>query len=108
MPGSGGAIYLECSDLDEYCASLLHRSVGLPTSGYSFKALELINNSAHAYGNDIATSPYETVALGGAFMSLIPMISLVNVSMLLKDRFGQTVKGTTDIPIPYILQSWTC
>jgi hypothetical protein len=108
MSGSGGAIYLECSDLDEYCASLLDRSIGLPTSSFSFQALELINNTAYAYGNDIATSPYESVALGGAFLSLIPMISLVNVSMFLKDRFGQTVKGTTDIPIPYILQSWTC
>jgi hypothetical protein len=96
--------------LDEYCATLLTRSIGLPTHPTLFKALELINNSAFAYGNDIATSPYEIMALGDASKSLrlIPMITPVNVSMILKDRFGQIVKGTTDVPIPYILQSWTC
>jgi hypothetical protein len=107
-PGSGGAIYLECSDFDEYCKTILNRSIGLPTSSSSFKVLELVNNSAHAYGNDIATSPYETVALGGASLSLVPMMSVVNVSLVLKDAFGQIVKGTSDIPIPYLLESWSC
>ncbi len=107
-PGSGGAIYLECSDFDVYCESILNRSIGLPTLSSSFKALELVNNSAYAYGNDIATSPYKTVALGDPSFSLIPMISVVNVSLVLKDMFGQIVKGTSQIPIPYLLESWTC
>jgi hypothetical protein len=101
-------MHLECSDLDEYCATILNRSIGLPTSSAPFKTLELVNNSAYAYGNDIATSPYETVALGDNSFDLIPMISLVNVSVLLRDTFGQIVKGTSDIPIPYILELWTC
>jgi hypothetical protein len=108
VSGSGGAIYLECSDLDEYCATIMNRSIGLPSSSYSIQVLKLINNIAFAYGNDIATSPYETVALGGASMNLIPMITFVNISLILKDRFGQIIKGTADIPIPYILESWSC
>jgi hypothetical protein len=107
-PGSGGAIFLECSDLDEYCAILLNRSIGLPTSSSSFKAMEMANNSAYAYGNDIATSPYETVTLGVSSFSMIPMISLINVSLILRDTFGQIVKGTPEFPIPYVLESWTC
>jgi hypothetical protein len=108
ISGSGGAIYLECSDLDEFCAAVMNRSIGLPTSPFSFKALELINNLAYAYGNNIATSPYETVSLGDTSLSLIPMITPMNVHMLMKDRFGQIVKGTAEIQIPYILESWTC
>jgi hypothetical protein len=80
----------------------------LPPHSTEFKALELINNLAHAYGNDIATSPFETVALGDASLSLIPMIDNVNVQIILRDSFGQTITGTVDIPIHYILEIWTC
>jgi hypothetical protein len=106
--GSGGAIYTECNDVDEYCTALVKSQIGLPSPMFSFRAMELINNSALAYGNDIATSPFEIVALGSTSMSLVPMINPVNASLLLKDRFGQIVKGTKEISIPYILESWTC
>jgi hypothetical protein len=108
MSGSGGAIYFDCSDLDENCATVMNRSIGLPTSSFSFKSLQLINNTAYAYGNDIATAPHEFVAFGSDALSLVPMIDILNVSLLLKDRFGHIVKGTADIPIPYILEFWTC
>ena len=86
----------------------MSKSIGVPFPSSRFRALQLINNSAFAYGNDIATSPYESVVLENTFLSLIPMINLVNVSLLLKDSFGQKIKGTVDIPIPYILESWVC
>ena len=68
----------------------------------------LTNNSAHAYGGDIATSPYELLRMRDHNLSLIPGIDSVNVGLLMKDGFGQMIKGTTDYPIPYILEWWTC
>jgi hypothetical protein len=105
---SGGAIYLECINVDPYCALIMNRSVGLLSSLPSTKALELINNLAYGYGNDIATSPYEIVSTAGTNLSLSPMIDPVNVSWLLRDSFGQIIKGTADFQTSYVMESWTC
>ena len=88
---------------------MLNNTIGLPSYSAPFKALELINNTAGGYGDNIATSPYNIVPVGDrASLSLTPMISFVNVSMMLKDSFGQILKGTPNIPIAYILEAWTC
>ena len=86
----------------------MNETIGLPSIFPVFKALDFINNSARGYGNDIATAPKHIVASGGMNLSLIPKIDPVNVSLLLKDSFGQIIRGTADIPIPYILEAWTC
>ena len=86
----------------------MKQSIGLPSSNSPYRALTMTNNSAGTYGKDIATSPYEISIVGDGSASLVPGISPLNVSLLLKDSFGHTIRGSADLPIPYILESWTC
>jgi hypothetical protein len=89
---------------------MMENSIGLPFKSKADKhyLLSLTNNTAVAYGGDVASLPCDSFVVTDAPASIIPGIDLLNVSIALKDCFGQVVKGTPEISIPYILDFWIC
>jgi hypothetical protein len=74
----------------------------------TFRVISFRNNRAYAYGNDVATVPNQAFVLWEAPASMVPGIDALNVSLGLKDGLGQRILGTSDLPVPYIFQSWLC
>ena len=66
------------------------------------------NNTAFGYGNDIATFPKKTVAYQDEALNMVPGIVAINVGLALRDGFGQIVKGTASVSLPFIFESWIC
>jgi hypothetical protein len=87
---------------------MMKKSIGLPFTQDPIPVMVFSNNTAMAYGGDISTLPCLLVVVGDASTSMIPGIDLLNVSIALKDCFDHRVKGTSRIPIPYILNFWIC
>jgi hypothetical protein len=79
--------------------------VGLPNK---IPKLILTNNTAFGYGDSIATLPCDLKVLGDTYLQMIPGIDFLNVSLYLKDCLDQHIKGTAKLPLPYILDYWSC
>ena len=75
-----------------------------------FRVISFHNNRAVAYGHDVATAPNQALVLWDdmAPISMIPGIDSLNVSLVLKDGLGQRIRGTAELPVPYIFKSWLC
>ena len=106
--GAGGAIYLSCNTLDSLCLVIMKRSLGLPVESSVAQAIVLTNNTAFGYGNDIATFPKKTVVHQDYALAMVPGIDFLNVGLALSDGFGQIVKGTAKVLLPFIFESWLC
>jgi hypothetical protein len=81
------------------------QTIGIPSIP---TALTLFNNTALAYGDDFATTPKELVVLRDLSSGMIPGIHVLDASLELRDSFEQLVKGTEELPVPYLLESWAC
>jgi hypothetical protein len=88
--------------------TMMKKSIGLPSTQDPIPIMVFSNNTAMGYGEDISTLPCLLVVVGDVSTSMIPGIDLLNVSIALKDCFDNRVKGTSRIPIPYILNFWIC
>ena len=108
LAGAGGGIYVACSDIDQLCLGMMEKSIGLPYTQNPPRLLIFSNNTALAYGGDISTLPCELNVVGYTSTKMVPGLDLLDVSLALKDCFGHEVKGTSRIPIPYILNCWVC
>jgi hypothetical protein len=87
---------------------LTERKLGLPGIYASTKAVLQVNNSALGYGDYLATYPLETFVVDSGLAKMIPGIDVLNASLVMKDALGQIVKGTAEVTMPYILESWSC
>jgi len=101
--GAGGGVYTVCHDLD-VCQSLAERSVGLPNlSGESVELFSFLSNTAGGFGNDIASAPRSLVIEQYAKV-YVPGKDGLNVKFSLLDSLGQSVVGSEETPISYMVQ----
>ncbi len=101
--------------MDKFCASLMIQSIDIPSLNDNLtierlRAISFHKNRAYAYGHDVATVPNKVFFLweGASPISMVPGIDVLNVSLGLKDGLGQIIRGTAELPVPYIFQSWVC
>ena len=87
--------------------SMMNETVGLPLQ-QNINTLTFINNTAVGYGHDLGTQPCKSVLLRNSALNMIPGINVINVSVILRDCLDQIVKGTAQLPVPYILELWLC
>jgi hypothetical protein len=75
-----------------------------------FQAISFRKNRAFSYGHDVATVPNQAFVLWEPVtpISMVPGIDTLNVRLGLKDGLGQRIRGTTELPVPYIFESWLC
>jgi hypothetical protein len=93
----------------------MNQSVDIPPpndnlSAVKFRVISFHNNRAHAYGHDIATVPSQAYVEwdAAASMPMVPGIDVFNVSLGLKDGLSQSIRGTVELPVPYIFELRLC
>jgi hypothetical protein len=93
----------------------MNQSVELPAPNDNFGAedfqvISFRNNRAYSYGHDVATAPKEAFVLweAAAAISMVPGIDALNVKLGLKDGMGQRIRGTAELPVPYVFESCLC
>ena len=101
--------------MDQFCALLMNQSVEIPLpkenfDSEKFRVISFHNNRAFAYGHDVATAPNQAFVLWGSAtsISMIPGIDTLNVGLGLIDGLGQRIRGTAELPVPYIFQFLLC
>ena len=100
---AGGSIYTNCFQWGT-CQSVFQKTLGLPTeSGQADKVYSFSSNRALGFGHDIATAPSALVLIH-AVNQYVPGASNVDLSFSLLDAQGQTVVGSEEASISYLLQ----
>lgn len=91
------------------------QSIDIPSpndnlSTVRLRAISFHENRAYAYGHNVATVPNKVFFIWEAAspIPMVPGIDVLNVSLGLKDGLGQTIRGTGELPVPYIFKSWVC
>ena len=101
--------------MNQFCSLLIKQSVDIPPpndnlSSEKFRVISFHNNKAHAYGHDVATVPSQAFVQweAAAPIPMVPGIDVLNMSLGLKDGLDQRIRGTAELPVPYIFESWLC